>query len=212
MNETDALSRLSQWLKSYGWIVLQDKENKNNNNIFHVTGESTKKPDLIGISPRGYTIAIEVKSGDDGKSLGNYSKLMTYFENYNENKTFYKNSENYFFIINDFVIGTYYSPEGHLKDIEQLHIEHENSHRLWMKNNLSFWNELIPTKEYETTCTLIRRGIWDHIDRKKYKTRTTGIGALLSTALDDKLDYPAVFVMKPNYNTYKWRHLWLNQL
>ena len=83
VTETDALQRLSIWFKTYHWKVLQDKKNDNDNQLFHVKGESTKKPDIIGISPNGYTIALEVKSGEDGRDLGNYSKLMTYFEKYN---------------------------------------------------------------------------------------------------------------------------------
>lgn len=205
MNENNALQRLSQWLKSYGWIVLQDKTNTNNNKIFHVTGESTKKPDLIGISPKGYSVAMEVKSGEDGRDLANYSKLMTYFENYNDNKTFYFNEQNKFFIIDDFVIATYYSPVGHLKKDEFSHIDNERKIAEELR-----W--ALPQKEYETTFNIIRRGIWDNIKRDRYRTDNTGIGALLSTVLDDESDYPALFIMKPNSTTYKWRHLWLKQL
>lgn len=207
VNETDALRRLSSWLKDYKWKILQDKKNQNNNQLFHVTGDSTKKPDIIGISPKGYTIAIEVKSGEDGRDLGNYSKLMTYFENYNENKTFYFNEENKFFYIYDFVVATYFSPDGHLKTEEPLHIDREGSHRTWAAKN-----GLAPTKEYETTFTLIRRGIWDHTNYDKYRTDKTGIGVLLSSILDNEKDSPSIFVMKPNFTTYKWRHLWLKQL
>jgi hypothetical protein len=89
MNENDALRTLSQWLKSYRWEVLQDKINKNNNQVFHVMGESTKKPDLIGITPQKWIIAMEVKTGDCGKDLGKNSKLMQYYENYNDEKTYY---------------------------------------------------------------------------------------------------------------------------
>ena len=207
VTETDALQRLSIWFKTYHWKVLQDKKNDNDNQLFHVKGESTKKPDIIGISPNGYTIALEVKSGEDGRDLGNYSKLMTYFENYNENKTFYYDNNEIYLKIYDFMIATYFSPDGHLKTQEPLHIDREGSHRIFASKN-----GLAPTKEYETTFTLVRRGIWDHTNYDKYRTFKTGIGVLLSSVLDNEKDSPAIFVMKPNFNTYKWRHLWLKYL
>lgn len=204
-SETESLQKLSLWLKSYGWTVLQDKNNINDNKIFHVKGESTKKPDLIGISPNRYTIAIEVKSGGHGRDLGNYSKLMIYFENYNNEKTFYFNENNQFLLVSDFVIATYYSPDGHLKYNENLHIDNDRKIAEELRS-------ILPKKEYETTFNLIRRGIWDNIDREKYRRETTGIGALLSSVLDDEQNSPAVFIMKPNFITHKWRQLWLKQL
>ena len=210
MNETDALKRLSEWLKGYGWKVLQDKKNTNNNPLFHVTGESTKKPDIIGTSLKGYTIALEVKSGEHGKDLGNYSKLMNYFENYNNRKTLYYDEKEIHLKINDFVIATYYSPEGRLEHFEQKHISSERHTNA--SNNNFYGLRFCPKTEYETTFNLIRRGIWDHVKHEDNRLYETGIGALLSNILDDENDSPAIFVKKPNKYNQTWGTRWLKQI
>lgn len=211
VNETDALQRLSQWLKFYHWNVLQDKINDNNNPVFHVSGESTKKPDLIGISPINFVIAIEVKSGSESLPLRMDSKLIQYFINYNEGKTIYSDEKNNPIKINSFVIGTYYSPEGHLKrneTIRECSKEHYNSY-LYGRN---------PKMEYSESFELIRGSIWSIIKNlgyyKKYKQKDTSIGALLSTVLNGEIKKdPCLFVMKnhPSYSgpNSTWWHQWI---
>ena len=206
INETQAIKSISIWLKFFGWKVLQDKKNNNDNKIFHVKG-ITKKPDLIGISPNSYVLAIEVKSGEKGKDLGKCSKLLDYFENYNDGATLYFDDKNMPINIYDFVIGTYFSPSGYLKSNEVFHIDREDSNRVKCVPY-----HLVPKKEYETTYNLLRRGIWDIMDKEKYRGVKTGIGALLSNLLDDEESSPAIFVMKCNFQTQRWRHLWLKNL
>ena len=200
--ETDALERLSDWFKQYKWIVYQDKKNNFNNPIFHVKGESTKKPDLIAI--KGYYIlAIEVKSGADSRDLGVYSKTLTYFKNYNDDKTVYFNDKNNILSISDFVIGTYFSPDGHLYYKETLRECSERHLEAYRRNQN-------PKNEYSATFQIIRRGLWDHIDNDKYRRYSTGIGALLSTVLDGEKNRPATLIMG-SHNTKtikKWWHTW----
>lgn len=202
ITENDALSRLSIWLKQYGWIVYQDKKNKLDNQIFHVKGESKKKPDLITIKGN-YIIAVEVKSGSNSRDLGVYSKTSEYFKNYNEDKTFYFDYNNNIICISDFVIGTYFSPDGHLYYKETLR-ECSERHLGAYRRNLN------PKNEYGATFQIVRRGMWDHIDYDKYRKYSTGIGALLSTTLDGKENRPATFIMA-SHNIQpkrKWWHTW----
>ena len=208
ISETDALQRLSKWFKQYGWIVYQDKKNTSNNPVFHVKGESRKKPDLIAIKS-GHIIAIEVKSGESGRDLGTCSKILTYYKNYNEKKTSYYDENMDAMNIEHFVIGTYYSPEGHLKKIEPEHIDKEDSRRPYAAETL----KICPIKEYETTFNTIRRGLWDPlIELRKHDDRyhkcSIGLGGLLSTCLDNNGQRPGLFVMKNN-GSKGWGHRWI---
>lgn len=126
--ETDALERLSSWFKENGWSVLQDKKNTFGNQLFHIKGESRKKPDLIA-QIGYYVLAVEVKSGMHTRELGQYSDTKTYYENYNDGKTFYFEENNNLISISDFVIGTYFSPDGHLYYKEDLR---KNSDKILM--------------------------------------------------------------------------------
>lgn len=210
VSETDALLRLSRWFKENGWTILQDKKNKLDNPRFHVKGESREKPDLI-VNNNVINIAIEVKSGENSRDLGAYSKNLIYFKNYNDDKTFYFDNLNRLICIDFFVIGSYYSLEGHLKAIEEKHIDGENSTRL--KSALEYGS--CPISEYETTFTLTRRGIWDHLAEhyNKYRKYSTGIGTLLSTCLDNDGCRPAIHVMVPKQSYGKtqrhWRQQWI---
>lgn len=51
--------------------------------------------------------------------------------------------------------------------------------------------------------------MWDHLDYDKYRIFSTGIGALLSTILDDDGQRPAIFSMQ-SHGTIprKWWHTW----
>jgi hypothetical protein len=200
----DVIPPLSSWFKKYGWEVYQDQKNNNDNKIFHVAGSSTKKPDLICITPKKWVIAIEVKTGDIGKDLGKNSKLMQYYENYIDCNTEYHTELGSPLLINNFVIATAYSKDGHLKENEPIHI-HKNKE----KHDKLFKDGFEPKNEYEWTHTCLRRGIWDFIDKRKYDYSNVAIGALLSTKLDNNGESPAIFVMK-RWNT--WCHRWLINL
>lgn len=201
----DAIPRLSQWLIKNGYKIYFNQ--KKLGPYFSVSGTSTRKPDLIAISPKGIVLAIEVKSGESGYDLGSNSKIIIYYKNYNENKTLYYDDDKKLINIDYFVIASYYSPEGRLNSVEPFHIEKSDSKRryLWI-------NGFEPKKEYEATFTILRRGIWDQIKpyHDRYKNKKTGIGALLSTALDDTSDEPAIFVKKPGPNI--WCHRWYKQI
>jgi hypothetical protein len=198
VSETDALKRLSNWEKSFGWRVLQDKKNENENPLFHVTGKSTKKPDLIGILPNGYVIAQEVKSGDESRELGVYSKLVTYYQNYNNGDTLYFDENDNPILINFFVIGTYYSLEGRLRPIEYLHMDSPrgSSKHGWTRLDAVDYG-CCPKIEYNTTFDITRQGIWFNIDNEKNRGFNTGIGTLLSTVLDGNGCKPGIHIKRP---------------
>ena len=204
VTETDAIKRISSWMKNYGWNIYQDKKNDFNNKLFHVKGESREKPDLIGIK-KNYIVAIEVKSGTDSNHLGRYAKTVRYFENYNDVKTLYFDENDDIININDFVIGTYYSKEGKLLHNDEIKECGENHYKAWKRG-------LNPKNEYHSTFQIIRRGLWDWVDYDKYRGCNTGIGALLSTVLDDNGCKPSMFVMSPHYyfktDKRRWWHTW----
>jgi len=201
VTETDALGRLSLWLKEKNWDVIQDKKNSFDNKCFHIKGESIEKPDLIA-RKNNYILAIEVKSGSKSNDLGQHStKIISYFENYNDGRTFYFDEMRNIIAIDDFVVATYFSPDGHFFENESLH---KNGTR---KDGIQY--NACPRIEYGRTFDIIRRVIWDNIQKDKYRKYATGIGALLSSVLDfnDEVN-PAIFLMKPNPRTHKWRPVW----
>lgn len=215
MNEDDTIRQLSIWYKSYGWKVLQNKKNDNNNPLFHVTGESTKKPDIIGITPFGYKIAQEIKTGEDSLPLRQGSKLIQYFTNYHDEKTIYLNEDRKPIKINCFVIATSYSPEGYLKKNETIRQSSQRHYNSYLAGRN-------PKEEYGESFELIRGSIWEPFKAppvglgyyKKYADKDTGIGAVLSTILDgDDHIRPAIFIMKnhPSYNgpNSTWWHQWI---
>lgn len=211
ISEIDAIQRLSDWFKQYGWVVYQDKKNNFNNPVFHVKGTSRKKLDII--VKKLITIGIEVKSGENSRDLSTYSDLITYFENYNEKKTFYFNEHGTKIPINFFVIGTYYSLEGHLTPYEHKHIDSPRG------SKKSGWTRLdavdhgcCPKIEYETTFNITRHGIWFSIDNDKHRIYDTGIGTLLSTCLDNNGCRPAIHIKRPRQVSREkryWRTQWI---
>lgn len=217
ITENDAILRLSNWFKLYGWKVYQDKKNDIGNLCFHVKGESTEKPDLIVLNPfRNINIAIEVKSGENSRELSSpFSKLVKYFENYNEKKTFYFDENNCKILLNFFVLGTYWSMEGRLKQYEHLHIDSpRGSKKGWTRlDSVDFG--CCPKIEYDTTFNITRHGVWFHIDNDKHRIYDTGIGTLLSTVLDNNGCKPAIHIKKPKTVWKKgeqkryWRTIWI---
>ena len=204
INERDALKTLSNWFKKYNYKIWQDKKNILNNPTFHVTGKSLEKPDMM-IKTNWYTIAIEVKTGTNSNQLGKYSKLLTYFENYNNKLTRYIDNENNEFVINFFVIGTNFSPLGHLRNFEQKHIDSPDSTRI----KFGVPCGACPLLEYESTFQITRRAIWDYVDNDKYRNYNVGIGTLLSSCLNGKnTQRPAIHIMKPCFDRKKQKNIW----
>lgn len=218
MIEDDTIKLLSSWYKSYGWKVLQNKKNDNNNPEFHVTGESIKKPDIIGITPLGYKIVQEVKTGEKSLPLRQGSKLLQYFTNYHDGKTTYLDETFNPMKIDYFVIATNYSPAGHLKRDEAIRQSSQNHYNSYIAGRN-------PKEEYGESFELIRGSIWEPFKTppigfgyyKKYADRDTGIGAVLSTILDgDSISKPSLFIMRnhPTYNgtNSTWWHQWYKHL
>jgi hypothetical protein len=210
MNENEAVTRVSTWLKNYGWKVQQDRKNSNENAVFHISGTSLEKPDLVIQSPLPYygetlTCAVQMKIGESGRDLGKNSKIIDYFYNYHNKKTLYFDHDGNPIKINHFLVGSFYSPDGHLKDKEPVHINGQ-------KKTNSAINGFSPMNEYEATYYLVRRSIFDNVVEKTNVKEFCGIGALLSTILDGKRTCrPAIFIKRLNKNN-RWVIIWANEI
>jgi len=202
-NEEKVLNQLSNWIQKQNIKVIQDHKRKSNNlPTFSVKGNQ-HKPDLIAISYQN--TAIEVKTGNGGNMLGTNSGIITYFEKYCDEKTSYFDEKNNQIKIDNFVLATRYSFYGRLKEKEPIH---ESSRHRERAARMGF----IPLKEYEATYEIIRHGIWQQINKDKYRECGVGIGLLLSTALGYIPDHynwkktnlstdmpiPAIQLEKPN--------------
>jgi len=174
-------------------------------NIFKTIG-STKKPDIIFKKPfcEEY-IAIELKNSIKSINVRMGTKIIDYYDDYVTSKTKYIIDEKEI-EIKHFLIGTQFSPEGHLFKEE-----------FGFKNNLtgntgkSFAanNNIIPTFEYNLTHNFIRQ-LWQDWIRKG-KDKTAGVGVLLSDSLNELTDNefkdggPAF--MSQIYTT-RWNQYW----
>lgn len=210
---------------SNGAKVLQDKDRKNNISVFRIKGEIREKPDLICIKRTSYppylkyNTVIEVKKGDNSAYLGKKSNIINYFENYCDEKTKYYDEKGELLEIDNFVLATNFSPEGRLKEFEELHIDSE-------RRKICGENGWLPIIEYSDTFNIVRKGIWDNINNDIYRNQNIGVGLLLSTKLGYKKKNfywnnfehngraPALQLKKPNPNNLtkngvpKWRFIW----
>ncbi len=152
--------------------MLQDHKRDNGFDVFRIKGDQ-HKPDLVCMN--GQNTAIEIKIGDEGNSLGFNSGILTYFNNYCEGITTYFDEQDRPIKIDNFVLATQYSKHGRFKQYESVHKNSESR-----KNVEGIY---VPLIEYETTFNILRMGIWQPVNRKRYCNCGVGIGALLSTIL-----------------------------
>lgn len=175
MLEDNVLYKIANWIsesdKKNKIKVLQDQKRKNGLNVFKVKGNQ-HKPDLLCLN--GQNTAIEIKIGDEGNSLGSNSGIVKYFKKYCEGETSYFDEQGRPIKIDNFVLATRYSIHGRLKKNETPH--HDN-------NRKKVAGIYYPYLEYESTYNILRYGIWQQINKDRYRNCGVGIGALLSTRL-----------------------------
>jgi len=219
MLEEDVLYKIAHWIiKNDGKNkikVLQDQQRNNGLQTFKVKGDQ-HKPDLLCLN--GQNTAIEIKTGDEGNTLGSNSGIVNYFKKYCEGETSYFDEQGRPIKIDNFVLATRYSIEGRLKENEPLHKDRSRKNAA---------GKYLPEIEYESTYNIFRHGIVQQIDNDRYRNCGVGIGVLLSSKLGfnpshynwrnintvDKI-IPAIEIKKPNPNVlgknggHRWGFEW----
>lgn len=200
--ETQTKRALSKWLKGHGVGVSWEKKNPFGYDIFHVN-DSPEKPDLL-LHPFGYNIAVEVKNGEE-KSATYDALLQTqqYWQQYRDGETEYTlNGETV--NIDGFVVGNEHSIGGRLffEDYETLiqWSQFGDGRREDVKRG-----KLPRMGEYSMT-ELYTRMQW-RVAKQDSSRISTGIGALLSTALDGEIDNPKPAILWWHKDAQGWLKL-----
>jgi len=177
--EKNVCIELKKWFNRYNidcWLNFG--ENK------FTTKLSQKKPDMIIYSQKQHQyIAIEVKPGNSSKDIHDASKIIEYWEEYNQNKIIYFIEEQEI-IISSFCIATINSIFGKLFD---------NDNEICV-GNLYFE----PLFEYRRSRDYLR-GLWSSWRKKRTRTEQPGIGIILSNILNKCEEQPLMFDMQ-------WEH------
>ena len=176
--------KIGVWLMQNGCDVYFNRQNKKfdvlipNYKIFKIVG-TMKRPDLVFKNNSEY-IAVELKDAEKSINLRKGNKITDYYTDYINNKSKYI-AEGKQVEIKHFLIGTQFSPEGHL-------FKNEGG----FKNNLASNNlgkvfaakhNIIPKFEYIRTHDLIRQ-LWQDWNLKT-KDKKSGVGILVSDSLNE---------------------------
>lgn len=200
--ETATKLRLSEWLTANGLSVAWEQKNQFGYDVFRVD-DAPEKPDLLIQRPYGYTIAAETKR-DDSKS-DTYSALLEnhdYWLQYALEQTEYTlNGEKV--DIDGFVVANGHSPYGRLfdGDYERL-IEYES---FGDGRQGAVDRGELPQMEYSMTEEFTR--IQWRVAKKVSSEFDTGIGALLSTALEWDIPDPKPAVLWWHEGEQGWLEL-----
>lgn len=175
----------------YDWLITKNKKIKKiyfnrtnaiNAPTFHTKGLN-KKPDfLIEFFEYGKQnfIAVEIKVGDDYKTVVDGKKIIDYYKNYVEKKTIYY-IDNKEIKINHFALATQNSPKGYLFTDDGEIVDNsicKDKHR----NNCVEWG-MLPRYEYQRTMDLVR-SLWSEFRRLRVdlgKGQFPSIGVLMSS-------------------------------
>lgn len=200
--ETATKVRLSEWLTGHGLEVAWEQKNEFGYDVFHVN-DSPEKPDLLIQVPYGYTIAVETKR-DDSKSDTYKALLEThdYWLQYRSGQTEYTlNGEDV--DVDGFVVANGHSPYGRLfaSDYEQ-RIEYED---FGPGRQGAVDRGELPQMEYSMTEEFTR--IQWRVAKKVEPKFDTGIGALLSTALEWDIPDPKPAVLWWHDDQQGWLEL-----
>ena len=178
--------KVGVWLMQNHCEVYFNRNNKKfdilipNYKIFKVVG-TMKRPDLVFKNPNnGEYIVIELKDAEKTINLRKGGKITDYYADYVNDKAKYFIEEKQI-EIKHFLIGTQFSPEGHL-------FKDENG----FKNSLASEkpgkvfaaeHNIIPKFEYNRTHDLIRQ-LWQDWNIKT-KNIKSGVGILVSDSLNE---------------------------
>ncbi|MCJ7804471.1 hypothetical protein MUP35_01925 [Patescibacteria group bacterium] len=175
--ELNVCKELKAWFERYGikcWLNVG--ENK------FTTKLSQKKPDMIIFSGllKQY-IAVEVKPGDSSKDLYDASKIIEYWEEYEQKKIDYYINEQKI-EISSFAVASLFSPMGKLfQDDDEPHISKDKDWEIY--NQLT---KLEPRYEYRRTHDYLRGVLWASWNKKREKKKQAGIGIIISDILNQE--------------------------
>jgi hypothetical protein len=202
--------KIGMWLKVYGCNFFLNRGSINLMNafpykLFKVKG-SSKKPDLVFYDPKNNEWnAVELKTGEHGGSTKKGSKIIQYYDDYIQGiaKYFVDNNE---IKISNFLVGTFYSPNGKIYSNDDLYIGYRKQ-----GSEIAIKMRLIPKKEFIRTAEFIR-SLWVEWGKNK-KDINTGLGLLLSDCLDNNSNIesfefgsPAIFTQR--YYNNRWNQSW----
>jgi len=209
--EEETEIKIGMWLKVHGCKFFLNRGSINlmnvmDYNLFKVKG-SLKKPDLVFYDPTNKEWnAVELKVGKSGLGIRQSSKIINYYHEYVNNiSSYFINKEE--IKISNFLVGTFYSPEGKL---------FLNDYPKTRKNTEGILTaikfKLIPPFEYVRTADFVR-SLWEEWG-KKTKNPSVGIGVLLSSCLNFNtnnsqidLGLPAIFTQQHYKN--RWNQKWI---
>lgn len=171
--------RLSEWLTNHDLKVAWEKQNGHGYDVFHVD-DAPRKPDLLIQRPYGYTIAAETKR-DDSKS-DTYTALLEtndYWLQYRTGQTEYT-LDGETVDIDGFVVANGHSLRGRL--FEKKYEKRLEGDDFGEGRQGAIDRGELPPMEYSMTEQFTR--IQWRVAKKVDGEFGTGIGALLSTALE----------------------------
>lgn len=193
--EIDAENLIIDWLKSNGFSVYANRKSEQlNTTLKFSTKGISNKPDLIFYSKSHGWIALEVKTADTRRSLGNGKKIVNYWEDYTRGliKYFVDFQE---IKIDFFLLATGNSINGYLKNDDTERVDQDYPRH--------------PASEFKHSREFVRT-IWDDFRTKKHRGEipedSAGWGVLLSTTLNrDSRNKPALYTQRYLYNNFKKR-------
>lgn len=172
--EESAKVVLSGWLLK-NWIdVWWEQRNSHGYKTFSVKGTHGRRPDMILKTVIDNYFVVEVKTGEESRSLMSASKILDYYSDFVSGKAKY-------FVNNKeiepslFLIATKYSVDGKLFENDSLIQKGETSTgRLTAQRFGS-----IPKNEYRRSSDFVRT-LWQTSRWKKIKHVPYGVGIVLS--------------------------------
>ena len=111
MEKIQVMRKLADWFEDYDWIVYYNQDNPDNFPVFH--GNTNSKPDIL-LNKNGYSILVEVKSGEKHQDILNgIDQTLKYTGEYYSGRTHYhvNNSD---LEIDGFFLATEFSKYGYL--------------------------------------------------------------------------------------------------
>lgn len=178
-NPEDEVNRLlSDWLRHGDRGIYWDRKKSYGNGTFSISTQ--RSPDLL-LTSKERNYAIEVKRAEDsGKVHDGAVQVFQYWKDIVEGKAVYSVGDKTY-DIDAVLLATRYSPEGHLFHNWERKDMMRSGRSDGAKRAAKYGQ--IPQIEHATSETLVR--ILHRFAREYDDSATVGIGALLSSALDD---------------------------
>lgn len=196
--ETATKRDLSEWLTNHGLDVAWEQENQFGYDVFQVN-EAPEKPDLIAQSDL-LNVAIETKRGDQKSAT--YQALL----------------QNHDYWLNHRTGRTVYELNGAPVDIDGFVVANDHSIRGWLFGSdyerLITYDQFGEGRQYAVDTGQLPRSegsmseeftrIQWRVAKKASTSFNTGVGALLSTALDGEINDPKPAVLWTVGTEQRW--------